>query len=48
MGFGDDIKKRLKWREDIFLRHLFGIVVKMPKAEGKEDAWGTIHKAREM
>ena len=41
-----DIKKRLKQREDMFLRRLFGILAKMAKADGKVDAWDTIRKAR--
>ena len=32
---GDDIKKRLKRREDMFLRRLFGMLAKMAKADGK-------------
>ena len=31
---GDDIKKRLKQREDMFLRRLFGMLAKMAKADG--------------
>ena len=31
----DDIKKRLKQREDMFLRRLFGMLAKMEKADGK-------------
>ena len=46
MNSGDDIKKRLKQREDMFLRRLFGILAKMAKADGKVDAWDTIRKAR--
>ena len=34
----DDIKKRLKQREDMFLRRLFGMLAKMAKADGKVDA----------
>ena len=44
----DDIKKRVKQLEDMFLRRLMGLLAKMAKADGKEDAWDTIHKAREM
>ena len=33
MGTTDDIKKRLKQREDMFLRRLFGMLAKMAKAE---------------
>lgn len=44
----DDIKKRLRQREDMFLRRLFGMLGKMAKADGKIDAWDTIHKARGM
>ena len=32
---GDDIKKRLTRREDMFLRRLFGMLAKMAKADGK-------------
>lgn len=35
----DDIKKRAKHREDMFLRRLFGILAKMAKADRKVDAW---------
>ena len=38
---GDTIKKRLKQREDMFLRRLFGMLAKMAKADGKVDAWET-------
>ena len=38
---GDDIKKRVKQREDMFLRRLFGMLAKMAKADGKVDAWET-------
>ena len=37
----DDIKKRIKQREDMFLRRLFGMLAKMAKADGKVDAWET-------
>lgn len=37
----DDIKKRLKQREDMFLRRLMGMLAKMAKADGKVDAWET-------
>ena len=37
----DDIKKRLKQREDMVLRRLFGMLAKMAKADGKVDAWET-------
>ena len=43
---GSDIKKRLKQREDMFLRRLFGMLAKMAKADGKVDAWNTICKIR--
>ena len=33
----DAIKKRLKQREDMFLRRLFGMLAKMAKADGKVD-----------
>ena len=45
---GDDIKKRIKQREDMFLRRLFGMLAKMAKADGKVDAWDTIRKVRGM
>ena len=41
MNPADDIKKRLKQREDMFLRRLFGMLAKMAKADGKVDAWET-------
>ena len=41
MGTTDDIKKRLRQREDMFLRRLFGMLAKMAKADGKVDAWET-------
>ena len=34
MSADDDIKKRLKQREDMFLRRLFGMLAKMAKADG--------------
>ena len=40
----DDITKRLKQREDMFLRRLFGMLAKMTKVDGKADAWGMIRK----
>ena len=46
--FTDIIKKRLKQREDMFLRRLMGMLAKMAKADGKVDAWDTIRKARDM
>ena len=33
----DDIKKRRKQREDMFLRRLFGMLAKMAKADSKVD-----------
>ena len=33
--FTDDIKKRLKQREEMFLRRRFGMLAKMAKADGK-------------
>jgi DnaJ like chaperone protein len=39
MAANDAFKKRLKRREDMFLRRLFGILAKMAKADGKVDAW---------
>lgn len=46
MRFGEtcDIKKRIKHREDMFLRRLFGMLSKMAKADGKVDAW-EVHAA---
>ena len=44
----DNIKKRLRQREDMFLRRLFGMLAKMAKADGKVDAWDTIRTARGM
>ena len=40
----ETIKKRLKRREDMFLRRLFGVLAKMAKADGKIDAW-EVHAA---
>ena len=37
----ENIKRRIKRREDMFLRRLFGILAKMAKADGKVDAWET-------
>ena len=37
MIIGDDIKKRLKRREDMFLRRLFGMLAKMAKVDEKVD-----------
>lgn len=34
-----ELKRRLKRREDMFLRRLFGMLAKMAKADGKVDAW---------
>ena len=39
MAANDAFKKRLKRREDMFLRRLFGILAKMAKADGRVDAW---------
>lgn len=36
-----NIKKRLKQREDMFLRRLFGMLAKMARSDGKVDAWET-------
>ena len=44
----DDINKRLRQREDMFLRPLFGMLAKMAKANGKVDALDSNRKAREM
>ena len=38
---GDSFGKRVRHREDMFLRRLFGILAKMAKADGKVDAWET-------
>ena len=35
------IKQRIKHREDMFLRRLFGILARMAKVDGKVDAWET-------
>ena len=35
----DSINKRIKHREDMFLRRLFGILARMAKIDGKVDAW---------
>lgn len=43
-----DIKKRLKQREDMFLRRLMGMLAKMAKADGQVDALDSNRKAREM
>ena len=42
----DTIKKRLWRREDMFLRRHVGMIAKMAKADGKEDAWDTIRRAK--
>ena len=44
----DDINKRLKQCEDMFLRRLMGMLAKMAKADGKVDALDSNRKAREM
>ena len=36
-----ELKKRLKNREDMFLRRLFAMLAKMAKADSKVDAWET-------
>lgn len=43
---GDDIKKRVKQLEDMFLRRLMGMLAKMAKADGQVDAWDTIRRAK--
>ena len=43
---GNDIKNRLRQREDMFLRRLMGMLAKMAKADGKVDAWDSIRKVR--
>ena len=35
----DSISKRIRHREDMFLRRLFGILARMAKIDGKVDAW---------
>ena len=40
----DEIKKRVKHREDMFLRRLFGMFAKMAKSDRKVDAW-EVHAA---
>ena len=35
----DSINKRIRHREDMFLRRLFGILARMAKIDGKIDAW---------
>ena len=40
----DAVKKRIKHREDMFLRRLFGMLAKMAKADQKVDAW-EVHAA---
>ena len=40
----DEIKRRIKHREDMFLRRLFGMLAKMAKADQKVDAW-EVHAA---
>ena len=40
----DAVKKRIKHREDMFLRRLFGMLAKMAKADRKVDAW-EVHAA---
>ena len=44
----DAIKKRVKQREDMFLRRLMGMLAKMAKADGKVDAWDMIRKTGGM
>ena len=44
----DDIKKRLRQREDMFLRWHVGMLAKMAKADGKVYALDSNRKAREM
>ena len=46
MHFRDtgDIKRRIKHREDMFLRRLFGMFAKMAKSDRKVDAW-EVHAA---
>ncbi len=46
MGFQEtgDIKRRIRRREDMFLRRLFGMFAKMAKADRKVDAW-EVHAA---
>ena len=35
----NSIGKRIKHREDMFLRRLFGLLARMAKIDGKVDAW---------
>ena len=35
----ESISKRIRHREDMFLRRLFGILARMAKVDGKVDAW---------
>ena len=44
----DTIKMRLGQREDMFLRRLMGMLEKMAKADGKDDALDSNRKAREI
>jgi len=37
----ENISKRIRHREDMFLRRLFGILARMAKVDGKVDAWET-------
>ncbi len=39
MKADEAIRKRVKHREDMFLRRLFGVLAKMAKADGRVDAW---------
>ena len=41
-----EFAKRLKQREDMFLRRHVGMLDKMAKADGGVDAWDTICKIR--
>lgn len=40
----DDVKRRIKRREDMFLRRLFGMFAKMAKSDRNVDAW-EVHAA---
>ena len=42
------IKKRLKQREDMFLRRLMWMLANMAKMDGEADAWDMIRKTGGM
>jgi len=45
-GVNPDIARRLKQREDMFLRRHVGMLAKKAKTDGGVDAWDTICKIR--